>query len=58
MYLPVMGTGLSRTHLTKGQAFHVILDAIKSCENEVNEKYTIVIYPDDREASLIEGAVE
>ena len=53
-----MGTGLSRTHLTKGQAFHVILDAIKSCENEVNEKYTIVIYPDDREASLIEGAVE
>lgn len=58
VYLPVMGTGLSRTHLTKGQAFHVILDAIKSCENEVNEKYTIVIYPDDREASLIEGAVE
>lgn len=58
VYLPVMGTGLSRTHLTKDQAFHVILDAIKSCENELNEKYTIVIYPDDREAISIEGAVE
>lgn len=58
VYLPVMGTGLSRTHLTKDQAFHVILDAIKSCENEVNEKYTIVIYPGDRGAISIDGAVE
>ena len=58
MYLPVMGTGLSRTHLTKDQAFHVILDAIKSCENEVNEKYTIVIYPGDRDAISIDGAVK
>lgn len=58
VYLPVMGTGLSRTHLTKDQAFHVILDAIKSCENEVNEKYTIVIYPGDRDAISIDGAVE
>lgn len=58
VYLPVMGTGLSRTHLTKDRAFHVILNAIQSCENEVNEKYTIVIYPGDRGAISIEGAAE
>ena len=58
VYLPVMGTGLSRTHLTKDQAFHVILDAIKSRENGVNERYTIVIYPGDREDISIEGAAE
>lgn len=58
VYLPVMGTGLSRTHLTKDWAFHVILDAIKSCENEVNERYTIVIYPGDREDISIEGVAE
>ena len=58
VYLPVMGTGLSRTHLTKEQAFRIILNALKSCEDEVNEKYTIVIYPDDRGAISIEGAVE
>ncbi len=58
VYLPVIGTGLSRTQLPKEQAFRIILNALKSCEDEVNEKYTIVIYPDDREASSIEGAVE
>lgn len=58
VYLPVMGTGLSRTHLTKDRAFHVILNAIQSCENEVNEKYTIVIYPGDRESISIERAAE
>lgn len=58
VYLPVMGTGLSRTHLTKEQAFRIILNALKSCEDEVNEKYTIVIYSDDRGAISIEGAVE
>lgn len=58
VYLPVMGTGLSRTHLTKDRAFHVISNAIQSCANEVNEKYTIVIYPGDREAISLEGAAE
>lgn len=58
VYLPVIGTGLSRTQLPKEQAFRIILNALKSCENEVNEKYIIVIYPDDREDISIEGAAE
>lgn len=48
VYLPVMGTGLARTHLGKLEAFKLIYNAILSSAAEVNESYTIVIYTSDK----------
>lgn len=48
LYLPVMGTGLSRMNLEKNEAFHLIKYELLASSLRIHEKITIVIYSDSK----------
>lgn len=48
IYLPVMGTGLSRMNLGKNEAFHLMKYELLACSSRIHSKFTIVIYTDDK----------
>lgn len=48
LYLPVMGTGLSRMNLEKNEAFHLIKYELLACSLRIHERIMIVIYNDSK----------
>lgn len=55
VYLPVMGTGSSRTGMGPDKAFRCIVGTLKSCTKDILGPFTVVIYPADSMQILKKG---
>ncbi len=49
LYLPVMGTGLSRTDLTHDEALNIIVNMFELHSDQINGKINIIIYKNDKD---------
>ena len=53
LYLPVMGSGLSRLNISHKEALKHILAVLQLCDKKITGRIVVVIYPEDRDKVTI-----
>lgn len=48
VYIPLMGTGLSRANISKNEALHLIKYTLLACSSNIHENVTLVVYEGDK----------